>query len=151
MRTNLLKDVSWNQAKSIYESSFRIRDDDLPSSYRSRVGIRSQGWYGLLNTYWGDDWETYTNYAVAKLDIETTAPVGSKRPNDWGLFDMLGNVWEWVEDDYDEDAYKSREGVTRDPLVKFGGEYRVLRGGSFVNNYNLVRCALPRQVQSLHP
>ena len=136
-----VENVTWNQTKQFTNllSELETMTYRLPTEaeweYAARAGTTTE-------YFWGDDWETYTNYAVANGNIETgTAPAGSKRPNDWGLYDMLGNVWEWVEDDYDADVYKSREGVTRDPLVKFGGGTRVLRGGSFNGSSYYVRCA----------
>ena len=45
-----------------------------------------------------------------------TQVIGLKKPNDWGIYDMLGNVWEWCSDVYDETVY---------------GSYRIIRGGGW--------------------
>jgi len=63
--------------------------------------------------------------AVAWYDSNsggTTHPVGLKQPNAFGLYDMLGNVWEWTADNYDD-----------------AGKYKVLRGGSWRNDPRFVR------------
>ena len=57
-----------------------------------------------------------------------THPVGTKKPNAWGLYDMLGNVWEWCSDWYDKDLSK---GV--DPKGANEGLARVYRGGGWSN------------------
>jgi len=55
-----------------------------------------------------------------------TSPVGSFPPNQLGVFDMCGNVWEWVEDDYDYHAYEKH--VIKNPLIKAPGSEQVIRG-----------------------
>jgi formylglycine-generating enzyme required for sulfatase activity len=54
--------------------------------------------------------------------------VATKKPNAWGLYDMIGNVVEWCGDWY---ANKLPGGEVRDPLGPDSGSYRVFRGGSF--------------------
>ena len=61
---------------------------------------------------------------------DSVQPVGQKLPNPLGLYDMHGNVWEWVEDCYDENAYKNRPELLVDPRVSGSCQSRVLRGGS---------------------
>jgi formylglycine-generating enzyme required for sulfatase activity len=63
--------------------------------------------------------------------FECTAPVGSFNANQFGLFDMHGNVWEWCEDVYIPDLYVQRTDLTIDPIQTSGSDYRVLRGGSW--------------------
>lgn len=64
---------------------------------------------------------------VAQLGTKTTQKVGQKNPNAWGIYDMLGNVWEWVEDYYNEKIFA-------DPVPPTSGKVHVLKGASFVGD-----------------
>ncbi|MFQ5443144.1 MAG: formylglycine-generating enzyme family protein, partial [Nitrospinales bacterium] len=63
---------------------------------------------------------------------EKTSPVGSYPPNGYGLYDMAGNVWEWVADWFDKDYYK--KSPRKNPKGPPMGMKKVLRGGSWGNN-----------------
>jgi formylglycine-generating enzyme required for sulfatase activity len=65
--------------------------------------------------------------------------VGKLAKNGFGLHDMLGNVWEWTEDGYRVDAYKTHP--LYNPAVRAGNGNRVIRGGSYRTQVELVRCA----------
>lgn len=113
--------------------------------------------------FWGDDIGMACDYAngydqkgreIIGLPYETfpcddgyaqTAPVGSFRPNAFGLHDMTGNVWEWVEDSWHDDY----EGAPTDQRawIESGDERRVLRGGSWRYNPRNLRTAKRRKAE----
>jgi len=64
-----------------------------------------------------------------KNSNRTTHAGALKKPNAFGLFDMLGNVWEWVNDRYDPEYYRHSPNI--DPQGPSSGQQRVLRGGSW--------------------
>lgn len=68
---------------------------------------------------------------------KTTMPVAKKAPNAWGLYDMGGNVYEWVQDDY----YSTFKGAPTDGSAWTGGrsKHKVLRGGSWDNDAQKLR------------
>jgi sulfatase modifying factor 1 len=129
----------------------------LPSEaeweYAARAGSRTA-------RFWGDDRQSACLYAnVADLTAAEalkwptdegtvfqckdgyvyTAPVGSFRPNAFGLYDMLGNAWQWTEDCFHEDY----GGAPSDGSAWVSGQckYRVLRGSSWRGNPPNVRPA----------
>jgi len=67
-------------------------------------------------------------------------PVGQKLPNTFGVYDSLGNVWEWVNDRYDQNYYS--KSPPSNPPGPATGDYRVLRGGSWDDNAWSVRASV---------
>ena len=92
---------------------------------------------------WGDDWAA--NRANSKeLNLERTTPVGifPDGASAERLLDLCGNVWEWCSDWFDEKTYRRRAGrVERNPVGPAEGSSKILRGGSWYDARNIVRCA----------
>jgi formylglycine-generating enzyme required for sulfatase activity len=96
--------VSWRDANQYvaWLSAFTRKQYRLLTEaeweYAARAGT-------VTRYFWGDDprgGNANCNGCGSKWDLQQTAPVGSLKPNGFGLYDMLGNVWEWVEDRWHE-------------------------------------------------
>jgi formylglycine-generating enzyme required for sulfatase activity len=91
--------------------------------YAARGGARGSGKKFSGNAYLYDvAWYGYNSFGL-------TQPVGAKEPNELGIYDMLGNVWEWVGDWYDRFYY--RDSPLKNPVGPKYGTERVSRGCSF--------------------
>jgi formylglycine-generating enzyme required for sulfatase activity len=78
----------------------------------------------------GDDDTRIGDYAWTIVNSSgTTHPIGTKKPNQYGLYDMIGNVYEWIADRYGDDYYQ--KSPSRDPQGPDSGGARVLRGGAW--------------------
>lgn len=92
---------------------------------------------------WGDEWDA-TKANTWEGEAQATRPVGSYPANQYGLYDMAGNVWEWCNDWYRE-GYQTG-GSDRDPQGPSVGINKVARGGSWSNNGFTCRAAERKQL-----
>jgi formylglycine-generating enzyme required for sulfatase activity len=117
--------VSWKQgvAYAKWLSAETGKDYRLASEaeweYAARAGAETDYWWG------NEPSQEYANFGNEK-----TSPVGKYKPNNFGLHDMSGNVWEWVEDCY-HGSYKDKPMKDGSAWVSGSCEIRVLRGGSW--------------------
>jgi formylglycine-generating enzyme len=99
---------------------------------------------------WGDDIDPSRANFLPDPGLKKhrgTRPVGSYSPNSFELFDMTGNVWEWVADWYSADVYRAGDG--RHPRGPAEGTLRMVRGGSWVtHDVSQLRCAHRHKVPS---
>ena len=124
-----VEDVSWDDCQefirklnSITGQKFRL-PTEAEWEYAARGGNKSRGYkYSGSNTLSDVAW--YTDNSGS-----TTHPVATKSPNELGVYDMSGNVWEWCQDWYDENYY-SRSPQTN-PQGPSSGSGRVGRGGGW--------------------
>ena len=114
-------EAEWEYAARAGTKTSRFWGDnpDEACTYANVADMTAKKFHPHWTTFFCDD-----GYAV-------TAPVGSFKPNAYGLYDMLGNVWQWSEDIYNSEAYGK---LPKDnPVYEGQGEYRVMRGGGWSN------------------
>jgi serine/threonine protein kinase/formylglycine-generating enzyme required for sulfatase activity len=129
---NPVESVSWEDCQiflkrlgekcGAVEGSYRL-PSEAQWEYACRAGSSGK-WF------FGESEAELVDYGWYKENSEEkTHPVGLKKANDWGLYDVYGNVWQWCADWYDKDYYKRSPGI--DPAGPLSGSRRVLRGGSW--------------------
>jgi formylglycine-generating enzyme required for sulfatase activity len=151
--TRPVVNIGWNEARAVCQKAGGDLLAEAQWEYAARGGSR-------FPWSFGDDEGLLKHYAWYEGNAKEVQETGKQRPNPFGLYDMHGNVWEWVRDWYGEYV----PGVEVDPAGPASGkcseEYirllnldksatcRVVRGGSFVNSPELLRSA--RRVD-VHP
>lgn len=133
--TNPVERVSWNDCqdfihklKTLTGRNFRL-PTEAEWEFAARGGNKSKGYqYSGCNNL--NDVAWYTDNSGEK-----THPVATKAPNELGIYDMSGNVWEWCSDFYGPYSSASQT----NPQGCHNGQYHVLRGGGYTNSSYMCR------------
>jgi formylglycine-generating enzyme required for sulfatase activity len=133
-----VEDISWNDTQDFIKELnqktnryFRL-PTEAEWEYAARSGGQREKWAGTNSENEIDSYAWNNSNSSRE-----THPVGQKRPNAYGLYDMTGNVWEWVGDWYEKNYYG--ESPRNNPNGPGRGSDRVYRGGSYKEKANDLR------------
>jgi len=141
--------VSWNDAQSYCQwlGEKTNRAYRLPTEAEwekaARWKVSPDGKRGEAQVYpWGNEFDKERCNVDAWIGDTTPVDRYGNGVSPYGVYDMVGNVWEWCRDWFDEDIYKNRSGqVIKDPIGSEKNSSRVLRGGSWNVDRVTARCA----------
>ena len=123
--------ISWNNVQDFIKKLNKATDMNyrLPTEaeweYAARSGGRKEKWAGTDTETELDEYAWYYNNSAK----DGSHSVAGKKPNGLGLYDMMGNVWEWCSDLYDSNYYENSP--AKNPEGPSDGTTRVLRGGGW--------------------
>ena len=142
---NPVEMVSWNEAQEFCKKLSQLTGKKyrLPTEaeweYACRAGTQTRFYFGDDATKL-EDYGWYNGNSSSK-----THTVGEKKPNDWGLYDMSGNVWEWCEDPYHDSYANKPENIKNNGNTAWLSSdisLRALRGGSWLDFSRNCRSAI---------
>jgi formylglycine-generating enzyme required for sulfatase activity len=128
-----VEQVSWYDANEYAKKVGKRLPTEAEWEYAARGGSKSKGY-----TYSGSNDIDAVGWYIRNSNSKTH-PVAQKQPNELGLYDMSGNVWEWCSDWYSDSYYRSSP--KNDPQGPNSGVFRVLRGGNWYYYDNGCRVA----------
>lgn len=152
-------EVSWSDAEYFIARLNKMSKDDDPLIHtlipdhhmRARYALPTEAQWEYAaragtqtRFYFGDDESELIYHAWCSNNLNGTQEVAQLRPNPWGLYDMYGNVWEWVADRHGKYPASDQQ----DPKGPKSGSDRVIRGGAW-NHVERLCCSAYRSGRNL--
>ena len=129
--SNPVEKVLWDDCQKFCAKTGMKLPTEAQWEYACRAGVRKPRYGELDQIAW------YRNNSDS-----TTHPVAKKAPNALGFYDMIGNVWEWTNDWYQRDYYKSCADGVVDPTGPAQSASRLLRGGGWGYGSSICRASM---------